>query len=263
MKFSSPHPNELLKIITGDQPEKYTSQRIVALLTFLTWMRWPLEKNMWDAAHVAAAAVVLLKQSRQGKPIDSPLTREALAEALIETGNAAPFADIFPADDPIAEIVGFFMHCPEVLKPSLIKARYFIQHGGFAPDDVTDQQELKQYIRKRSTLKSVWAQKGPAGPFLWAAHQRHVKLLNILPDTIQYGVEKADRLLKQSRVLKDFLGEARFCQEKLIRLLDLHARKRVQFLTFPPSVTPLSPKGLTFDRVQLKILRGYVSGQDR
>src|SRR4051794_26291039 len=73
------------------------------------------------------------------------------------------------------EIIDFFMKCPSEQKPSLLKAIYFIEHGGFASDEA-------DWRRSSTTLKNAWTKLGVSGPFIWSARfEGHESILDLSP----------------------------------------------------------------------------------
>ena len=45
------------------------------------------------------------------------------------------YMEAFPEYTHVSDLVAFFMHCPEDLRPSLNKAYFFIEEGGHLPDE--------------------------------------------------------------------------------------------------------------------------------
>jgi hypothetical protein len=260
MSLGPTDPEQIIKFLIGSAPEPYPYAKVVALLTFCAWMRWPNDVELIESAQVTAAACVVVYEKANGNNVTIPLTIESLCEAIINDPLASNFEDaMLSATDPITNIVSFFMFCPEERKPSLLKARYFINAGGFVDDDIP-KDEVKQYKKSEATLKVVWKQQAVAGPFLWAGHffeedPENLELLNIVPDEIE-SVAIARNFLADSVKIRRFLGIALFCQNKLSRLLDPSAAK-VRFVKFPKSVQPIEPGIGTFDEKQLEILSKY------
>jgi hypothetical protein len=249
-------------ILTIIAPDQNHFSRLVALMTFCAWMRWPADQDLIYSAQVAAMASIVVSEKVKGDLFETPLTVEILADALINTSLAGPFVEAFEEmEDSITEMVGFFMHCPEELRPSLLKARDFIDRGGFVPEGI-EKNEQKQYKRSRSTLKVVWTDQAAAGPFLWAAYysDENLELLDLLPDDPE-TIPAATAFLNNKKRILDFFGVARFCQEKLLRLLDPNAAGRIRFLSFPDSIAAVKPDIETFDDAQLVILKSYQAPQ--
>jgi hypothetical protein len=249
-------------VLTIIAPDQDRLSRVVALMTFCAWMRWPTEQDLIYSAQVATMASIVVGEKARGDIFEPPLTVEILADALINYSLAGPFVLAFEEmEDSITEMIGFFMHCPEELRPSLLKARDFIDKGGFVPEGI-EKNEQKQYKRSLSTLKVVWATQAAAGPFLWAAHHsdENLNLLDLLPDDPE-TIPAATAFLKNKKRILDFFGVARFCQEKLLRLLDPNAAERIRFLSFPDSIAAVRPNIVTFDDAQLEILKSYRAPQ--
>ncbi len=259
--FGPNKPDEFLEfLLKPDEP--YPFAKAVALLTFRAWMCWPDDDEMISAAQIAAAASVAVYQKRNGLTVTPPLSIDILSEALVENSLPGVYADAFEdAHESISDIVGFFMHCPDELKPSLLKARYFIDQGGFAPSEI-DKSELKQYKQSPTTMKAAWNAQAPAGPFVWAVHfnEEVVDILSLSPDSVE-DVEMAQTIATDIPRMKRLFGIARFCQERLLNLLDAGSASRFKFVKFPDSIRPIAPDLELFDEAQRKIMESYHAPQ--
>lgn len=252
-------PEQLLAVITGKRRLKYPFEDVVAFLTFCGWMRWPHENDLVLAAHLAAKASVIVWQKDHKKRVTVPTTIYELSNAIVRDSiphkYRAAFGDL---DNSITEIVGFFMHCPEELKPSLLKARYFINNGGFVPEGI-EKAELNFYKDGATTLKSVWKSQAISGPFLWAAYSEDaLEILSFYPDDPDC-VPLAAKFIRDKDRLENYLGIARYCQERLIRLLNPDSASRFNFVKIPNSIRSVEPDIEMFDDAQLSILKGYAA----
>jgi len=257
MSFGPTKPKEILKFLLGNEREPYPFARAVSLLTFCTWMRWPNDPEVVQDAHIHALASSVILQRDRGKSIKTPLSLEILCDALIHPRITGLYHMEEPALEPITDIVSFFMFCPGALKPSLLKARHFINANGFVPEDLTDDAEKKKYRKGKTVSKAVWREQAISGPFLWAGQffEEDYDLLELTPDEPE-SVFAAAQFLDERTRFERFLGVALFCQNKLARLLDPSAAE-IRFLEFPKEIKPIDPEIGTFDESQLKIMKGY------
>lgn len=257
MSLGPTDPKEIIEFLIGSTPEPYPYAKVVALLTFCAWMRWPNDAELVRSAQIAAAATVVVHERENKRSVETPLTVDILCDALINLSLAGTYYDAMePVTEPVTDIVGFFMHCPEHLKPSLLKARFFIDSGGFVPEDVEEDDE-KQYKRSPATMKVVWKEQAVASPFLWAGlhFEDNFDLLDLVPDEVE-SISIAQNFLGEPERFRTFLGVALYCQNKLLRLLD-PAAARFEFLEFPDSIEPITPEIGTFDEAQLAVLGKY------
>lgn len=257
MSLGPTDPKKIIEFLIGSTPEPYPYAKVVALLTFCAWMRWPNDAELVKDAQITAAATVVVHERRNERKTELPLTIETLSQALIWRPIYGTYYEAMePATEPVTDIVGFFMHCPEHLKPSLLKARYFIDSGGFVPEGIKKSEE-KEYKRSDTTLKVVWKEQAISGPFLWAAYgfEENFDLLDLVPDEVE-SVEAAKKFLAKPERLRTFLELALFCQTKLLRLLDPAATK-FDFVEFPKAIELLDWALPAFDEAQLKIVGKY------
>lgn len=260
------------QLITGDELIAHIvdvktppADRLISLMTFSAWMRWPEDQEVLRYANVVAAANIYLYDKSNGKePRVSPSVDD-MARALVESPLAGWFSHVYETTDLLAgEIVNFFMHCPEELKPSLLKARYFIEQGGFTSEDMTDK-ERKESTPGSTLLKAGWSEQAIAGPFAWTAEsfgeeEGIEELLWIVPDDPD-SIPVAEAFLADPLQIDRFFGIARFAQERLLRLLDPVSRSRFKFARFPSSIELVCPDIDYFDEVQLEIMKTYRAPQ--
>lgn len=257
MNLGPTDPKQILEFLVGNKTEPYPYARVIALLTFRVWMTWPNDQDMVRNAQIMAAASVVVYERQKKRRIKLPLTIEMLCQELTHRPiNGTYYEAMEPSIEPISDLVGFFMHCPEQLKPSLLKARYFIDAGGFVPDGISEK-EQKEYKKSETTLKAVWREHAQSGPFVWAAYgfEDSFDLLDLVPDEIE-SIETSKRFLASPRRLRTFLELALYCQTKLQRVLD-PAAARFEFVKFPKSIELLDWDISTFDDVQLAIMNEY------
>jgi hypothetical protein len=231
-------------------------------------MRWPADedKDVVQSAQVTAAANVVVNERRNGRNTTLPLNVDQLCKALIADPVASSFEAIFQDEDPsIVEIVIFFMQCRDEVKPSLLRARHFIESGGFLPDEVMDKKEANSLKRSATTLKEIWRTQSASSAFVWAAHfysdvENDVHILDLSPDG-EESVKIAQAILEEMTELKRFFGVARYCQDKLHKLLGPAAVGSFRLLKLPKEVVPIEHELDPFDAKQMEIIRAYAVPQ--
>jgi hypothetical protein len=257
-------PADAIAVITGYRKQRFPLERELAFSGFITWMLFPTRPDFVSTALVVGAANYFLN-SRQAKRNaifrDNPyFSQEILARTLL----SFPFGDALRMEfqaasneiDNIFEIINFFMICPGERRPSLLKALYFIDAGGFISEEV-DKQERKNHKRSPATLKKSWVNNILTGPFIWAAislEREHVlRMSPDQPSTIR-GLKK---LLARNDDILDFFGAAKFCQDRLWTRLDARSKSRFRFIEFPPNVVACEMELVDFDAIQMAILQDY------
>lgn len=261
MSLGPTDPEEIIQFLLSTDSEPFPFARLIALLTFCTWMRWPDDDDVVLDAQTTAAAMVHLREVKRGNSPSIPLVLDRLCETIVDRRVTGQYWEAFEEQFGVTDIVNFFMHCPEEIQPSLGKAYHFIQEGGFLPTDA-DEGEEKQLTRARSTLKAAWKEQARSGPLLYAAaiFDEDSDLQWYAPDDDTYLDEAIEFVQDQKRLLT-FFGVALFCQRKLVRLLDKAVAEKLRFPRFPDVVTPVDPELGIFDEGQLKILAEYVAPQ--
>jgi hypothetical protein len=265
MSLGPTDPEEIIDFLLKETPEPFPFARLIALLTLCAWMRWPDDEDdvVFDAQTTAAAAIFLHEQ-QAGNTLPLPITIERLCDSVVNRRLQVQYYEAFQEEPllSIADIVGFFMHCPEERRPSLGKAYHFIESGGFLPVDF-DEKTRKRMKRARSSLKAAWKAQARSGPLLWATYlfEEDPELAYYAPDDIEC-FEHAISFLENRERLLNFFGVALFCQLKLSRLLPQQPQVgKISFVSFPTVVKPVDPQIYTFDENQLKILSKYVAPQ--
>ena len=253
-----------ISLLTGGRKPAFQSELEIAIVSFSTWLHWPNISNVTSCAQVVAAANIYSNGSAKDKHDQNTsnpfLTTKALANAVLDFPLEGTYEDAFErANDAVGEItdiISFFMHCPEDLKPSLLKALFFIEEGGFLPDD-TPVDDHKLYKKSISTLKLTWAAQAIAGPFVWAAAViEDNSVLELAPDAPK-SVKLARKLLQKPEFLARYFGVAKFCQDKLLDRLDPKSIARFRFVKFPKTVKAIDPEIGAFDQQQIDIVKRY------
>ena len=255
-------PEEIIAFLLEERAEPYPFAKLIALLTLCTWMRWPDDQELIKDAQITAAASIYIHEIDKGNSPAIPLTVERLARAVTFRQLIGSYEEAFYERGLIGDLIFFFMMCPEDLKPSLGKAYYFIDNGGFISEDMTDDEAAGQR-RARSSLKIAWKEQASSGALLFTASsfgEDNDWIHEYAPDAPEY-FDDAQRFVQDRGRLLQFFGEALYCQKKLERLLDADAAAKIQFLTFPKAVKSIDPEFGNFHETQLEIIRRYRAPQ--
>jgi hypothetical protein len=269
MRAGSPIPKfdpaDAIAVLTRSRREQYPLEKELALIGFSAWMLFPNDPGLASTAQVVGAANYYTHlgsktrvQIAQQNPLFSP---SAFAKTLLAYPGIGPlkenwnFAKDYELDD-IIDIIQFFLICPAAEKPSLLKALYFIDRGGFV-SDVSGQSEKDRRGRSPSTLKSNWVRQAERGPFLWAAAGSEYELLFDIPPEERSSIRKIERFLSRPNATHEYFGIARFCQERLYDRLDRKSKSRFRFIKFPKTVASLELELPTLNPSQISLLRQY------
>jgi hypothetical protein len=253
------HPADAIAVLTGTRKQHFPAERELALIGFGAWVRFPNNARLVCATQILAAANYLLNlptASRSRWVSSNPFcSQEAFARCLldypIEATDICDWSELELNEMfDILEVIDFFMKCPSEQKPSLLKAIYFIEHGGFASDE-------HDWRRSSTTLKSAWTKLGVSGPFIWAANFEGFESILDLSPTAPASIRRVAKLLSRKQALHDFFGLAKFCQDHLVRRLDKRSLDRFDFVDFPPNIAPLELELDALTRSQIDLLKNY------
>lgn len=261
-------PSDAIAVITGYRKRRFPLEREFAFSAFVTWMLFPTRPEfIWTGQVVYAANYFLNSRPARRNSLfrDNPyLSKEILAKTLL----SVPLADTYRMEfesasneiDNIFEIVNFFMICPSDRKPSLLKAMYFIDAGGFIPKEV-EKQDRKYHKRSATTLKNSWVNYAVTGAFVWAAISFDFDhLLQLSPEQVS-TIGKIRKFLADEDAVLDFFGAAKFCQERLISRLDARSKSRFRFVNFPSNIVARDVEIPEFDAAEMAILEAYRAPQ--
>ncbi|MEY9161661.1 hypothetical protein [Bradyrhizobium japonicum] len=252
------NPTDAIAVLTGGRREHFGKERETALVGFIAWMCYPKNPKLIAAAQAIGAANYFLNSKDDTRlPRSNPhFSQATFASTLIDYPLDAFFKELdleFDDLQNITEIVNFFMMCPDEQKPSLLKAIYFIDEGGFVPSDVR-LEERRKYKRSAATLKNSWRKLAVAAPFIWAASLDDFKIIFDLSPASPKMVKASRKLLSHRSALLDFFGKARFCQE---HLLSRYSPRTFQFIKFPSSVQSEPVQSEALDRAGIELIRSY------
>lgn len=251
---------DLITLICGYREEAFPFERPLALLTFGLWALWPNQPEIVQHGRLVGAAM-LLRLAQQGALAADEQDRQArietfwnqamrpeeVTEALIDPPLLGPFRESVELQEDelwyASETAFFLVRCPEELHPSINKAQFFSDEGGF---------ENKISI---SSMKTYWARFAVATPFMVAQEYKEVQLIGLPPDDPK-AVLKAVKLSQSVDRLRDLFGAAKYIQGIILKRLEPSARRRVRF-TFPDAVKehPIEIEPLEED--QIEIVRRY------
>jgi hypothetical protein len=228
----------LMEVICGIREEQYPFQRYVALLTFSTWLGWPFASNVVKLGETVAAARVVLaidhseikvpKAEREG--VIGKISREAFTSLKVANALAEPCLEVrFRRASQefnfslwnVAAIAAFFMKCSLEMHPSLNKAQFFIDEGGFGGSiRIGKGETAKPYKVSPATLRKSWGALAVSSPFALSAVNQSVEPIFDLPPDGEDSIRKASKLLKNVQKLRDYFGYARYIQDTLLSRLD-------------------------------------------
>lgn len=255
---------DAVAVISGERKQRFSLERELAFIGLITWMHFPTRPDFVSTGQVVGAANIFLSLSQTKRAHlvrENPLfSQELFARALVgfPLGDTFrwEFESLYNEMVNISEIIDFFMMCPSERRPSLLKALHFIEEGGFVTKEVQER-EKKEYTRSAATLKKSWVSHVVAGPFIWSAETLGFeKLIRRSPDETK-TISEVGRFLDTPDQVADFLGVAKFCQDRLISRLDPRSRSRFKFVKFPPKIASVEMELPEFDEGQIAILKTY------
>jgi hypothetical protein len=256
---------ELIGTICGNRAEKFPFEKIVALITFSVWLRWPDKPEVVRQGRLVAIAHVILalhegalptgkKRQTVQKIIDEafdPLdTAEALVQRELECGFWEQFEDQLPEYGDVESIAKFIISCPKEYSPSLNKALFFISEGGFAEND--------DYKPSIATLKKSWVMYAPQAAFFLAEELcLEAGQITMLPPDDGNSIDIARDFLKEQAKVRSFFGKVRYLQSLLHSRLDKISQNRFSFVTFPDNIKSVTTDLPILADWQVEIVRNY------
>jgi hypothetical protein len=265
---------DLMEVICQYRRERFSFERHVAAMTFCAWLHYPLRPAVAEYGRLLAGANVI-RALKHGFLKLSPITRrkqiasifgavitpDAISRLLLQSpvGGFENWTEFNSQEVSDASgISNFLVQCPSELKPSLNKAFFFIDEGGY-PGTVSV-----------STTKKVWAKFAPAASFASAAYffrlerleQGHsifssnIDLFHLPPDGVK-SVEDAATLLDRTDDLRDYFSVCRFIQERLLAIIGKKAGSQIALVTFPNSIKPKPIPIHPLEPRQIEIVRRY------
>ncbi|MDA9497667.1 hypothetical protein [Bradyrhizobium sp. CCBAU 11357] len=124
---------DLIALLTGLRKEAFPFEKHIALLTFATWLQYPTDQAVLRHAQIVSAAACYIDSGGKHNPL---VTVETLSFALLDSPLTRPFVDtptsFVTLSVAVTDIASFLLCCPSERKPSLNKALFFLESGGFA-----------------------------------------------------------------------------------------------------------------------------------
>jgi hypothetical protein len=269
---------QLMEVICGYRKERYRFERIVSLLTFSGWLRWPNDSEILSQVRLISAANVITAVDRglfkvpkaQRKRVIDQLCRVEFrlldaATALVKPAVSHPFLVTYDKSMPhlfdAAMVAYFFVRCdPDAHPPSYNKAFFFIQHGGYVYNfETTRKKETAPYKFSQSQIKLSWSYFATTSAFSLAAQllELNEEILFLPPDR-EYSSIEAKNLLDKPAKLRRYFRFSRTIHERLVQRLDDRSKMRVDQVAFPDSIKPYKLFELDpFQPDQIAIIEKY------
>jgi hypothetical protein len=263
---------DIMTVVCAYRREKFAFERYIALMTFSVWLNFPHETTVVEFGRLKAAANMIrairsgflgLSAVKRKRSIESIfqeiITPETVSSLLVDNPIITPFENDFHLIkasgqiDRASRVASFLMQCPKDLRPSLNKALFFIDEGGyFGPAAV-------------STVKKAWNKFAPVSPFasvtyfFWLDKMTRGEdpfpggdLFELPPDGAKSPHKSGNFLFKRDD-LRDYFSTARFFQENIVSI----AGSSSGFVTFPEEIKPLAIPIPPLEEHQLDIVRRY------
>ena len=138
------------------------------------------------------------------------------------------------------QVIQFFLSCPLELKPSLNKAIYFMERGGFPIGGSS------------ATLRANWVRYIVSSPFIFV----DFPAIDFQPDDVRHAAESIELLGNEDK-LRRYFGMARFVQGEFLERLDVVTRKRFTFVDFPDGIDDCLVKLPRYQQNKIDIIKSY------
>lgn len=253
--------SKFIALLVDGKSEAHPFEKHIALCMLCTWLYDPDDADVLTQASIVSAANFFCR-CKDDRAQQIPLSKQQLASALADPPLATDFNSYFEglqsSMHSITEIVSFFIFCPDHVSPSLNKAFYFIEQGGFMDkgQPPEDQRELLKLRRRKSTLKALWKQRAHTAAFIWAANFTLPELLELSPDDADI-LKTTERILRKPERLRRYFQTVRWCQTRLHDCLEPAVRRKITLHEFPDTLLSSRPNVGKFDAEQLRILSSY------
>ena len=259
---------DLIETICGFRKETYPYERQIALLTFAAWTLFPNRLEVMNQARVVAAASVIqsIRRTRfpkaQKNKIEQMIDQigrhsmefESVAEILLNPPLIGDFKGEGEAtwgNLDASSIVAFLLRSPVELRPSINKAIFFIDAGGFGKDAKASQ----------ATLKKNWTQYAISSPFTLAGEYLESPIPFLMPDDPN-AISMATRIVKNIKTVRKYFGCTKYFQEILLTRLDPSSLKRFSFVKFPTKLKPHRVKIEPLELDQIELVKKYKAPKD-
>jgi hypothetical protein len=255
---------DTVRVIGGYRKERFAHERAIALITFGTWLHYPHNSQVVDAAAPTAASLLLAANSTDHFPWH--LSQKETARIASEFFQPLQIAQIIRrhpleggyrgnvefqlgALTDVSSVVLFLVRCPAQFKPSLNKAFDFIRRGGF-------EDSPGEYRPSRATLKKSWASHSAVSAFAAALDILEQDWILGLAADDSNSLKAAHRFsLKDAR---EFLSLSLQLQKITLEILNTQRKNSIQgFPDFPDVIPPSSEEFFPLETEQLEIVGKY------
>ena len=264
---------DLIEVICGYRKELFPFEKYVALMAFSTWLRAPVLHEIVLQSKIVAAALMMLSinngqvpvSAAKRKPTTDAISTKAFrpldaADALVNRVLTGTFREMFDARRELFDagaVAAFIIRCPLELKPSINKALFFIDEGGFIGEIHSyETGDNVNYAASYATVKKSWGLCAIASPFWLAAEFFSLwSIAELAPDD-RASILKARNLLDDTQRIGQYFARARFIQD-LCKRLDKSIRNKIAFVQFPKSVAICEDIPDSFNADQLELIKRY------
>lgn len=261
---------ELIKLALSPPKIDRVFDREIALLAFVAHLKDPHNHETIEFARLVAACKIItlvedrtirLPTSNRERALKA-IKRDYLAPSTVARflGRGEQLIEQFGSFDDcdslfdVGLIVDFFVSCDSTLQPSLNKALYFIDSGGFTDGPFHSKAPLEGKVSS-TTLKTAWQIYGNVACFGLASYSAGIPILDLRPDDTA-SIKKASRLLNSNKLLW-FFGIAKAAQNILLERLDRRTARRLAPIAFPNQVPDLQINFGPLDKAQTELVRAY------
>jgi hypothetical protein len=265
---------DLMSVLCDFRKERFPFEKYVSLMTFSTWLHVPEHPNIVAQSRITAVALVLLSvnagslavpTSKRQSTIEAICASafDAVDAATVLVNRAVPstFEAGFEGERGLydaAAVAAFIIRCPMEMKPSVNKALFFIDEGGFTGDAFNDESDKDQrYTVAPATVKKGWSMAAIATPFWLSADRLKLTSIGDLPPDNEMSIQKAGELLADPAQMQKYFGTARFIQDQLMQRLRDSVRHKLQFVRFSDTIAINEIPSRPFNSTQLDIIRKY------
>jgi hypothetical protein len=265
---------DLMEVVCDHRKEAFPFEKYVALMTFSTWLRAPRQPEIVRQGRIIAVALLMLSIDNGQLPVSVSQRKSTIdaiatsafplldaADALVNRCLGGTFGEGFAEERALydaAALAAFILRCPLGMSPSVNKALYFIDEGGFTGDAFNEEEDKgERYVVSPATIKKGWSGSAIASPFWLAADRLKAWSIGYLAPDDEEALLKTKDLLSDTSRIREYFGSARYLQESLLSRLDKSSRKNFRFVQFPKSIAlhPVEPR--PFNAAQLEIIKGY------
>lgn len=249
-----------VNIIT-DILDESRDKRLIALLRFVCWLRWPCHKDERSIAFLTCLAAYVEQKKLASSlangscPVCIVLREEfdiSILSQLLRGHAASPNFDLTKYFDTDYDEIDLYVDVVEYIlahkneasliksSPSLNKAAFLINKG-----------EMRTFISPR-TFWIYWSEMAAAAPFWYVARKHSDLRWDIDPNSIDFA-SSIDLLVDQRDGLMKFLSWCRWAVDEITYAMHKNAKVYGRFPAFPAGIksAPLPIPPLSASRRQL------------